>query len=218
MFKGKQRLFTVSLVARATSSRIDLKLIGAGLLVQDLFGDGPSVRMPAWGTMGEIRAEQIDAFAAAANEPHPPRKALLQLASVPELDIKRTFAELIREPFVHRDWPGEISDLYSSRAVVGGKSVSVSFLLKGPSRFHPMKHQDLGKVGDQIVRLFNDPSDLFVLQHCHEVTPAVRMTMRAFANQIGQARMFCIIDGPDTLRILRATAKLGFKPTKKRLR
>ncbi len=215
VFKGGQRLFTVSIVGRVESKQIHLKLIAAGLLVPDLFGDGPSVRMPAWSTLGEIRAEQIAAFAAAANEPRPLKNALSELIKIPEHDIKHAFAELIGEPFVHLDWPGETSDLYSSRVTVEGQSIAASFLLKGPSRFHPMKHQDLGKVGDQIVRLFNDPSDLYVLQHCHEVTPPVRAAMRAFANQIGRARMFCVIDGPDTLRILRATAKLGFKPTEK---
>ncbi len=209
-FKGQQRLFTSSVVAAAGSERIDLKLIAAGLLVPDLFGNGPSIRMPVWHTMGEVRPYEIDAFASAADEPNPTAEELPQLLAVPERDIKHTFAEIIGEPYVHPDWPGETSDLYTSRVSVAGRPFTASFLLKGPARFHPMKYPDLGKMGDQIVRLFNDPSDLLVVQHCHEITPAIRATMRAFANQIGRARMYCVIDGLETLRILQANGKLGF--------
>jgi len=217
-FRGQQRLFTSSVISNVGAERIDLKLIAAGLLVPDLFGDGSSVKIPAWHSMGEIWPYQIDAFAAAEEEPYPAAKDLEQLLAVPEKDIKRTFAELIGEPYVHPDWPGETSDLFTSRITVSGRPLIASFLLKGPARFHPMKYPDLGKMGDQIVRLFNDPSDLLVIQHCHEITPAIRATMRAFANQIGRARMYSVIDGPETLRILRANGKLGFTPTKKRNR
>jgi hypothetical protein len=82
-------------------------------------------------------------------------------------------------------------------------------MFKGPSKFHPMKLADLGKNGDQINRLYEEPAQLLVLQHCHEVSSAVRKMMLAFANQIGNPRAFCIIDGKDTLRILRAYGKIG---------
>ena len=65
------------------------------------------------------------------------------------------------------------------------------------------------KNGDQIGRLFDEPADLLVLQHCHEVTSAVRKQMRAYAQQMGNPRRFCIIDGYDTVRMLRAYNKCG---------
>src|SRR5205823_2116784 len=44
-------------------------------------------------------------------------------------------------------------------------------------------------------------------QHCHEITAAVRGMMRAYAQQMGNLRLFCLIDGYDTLRILKAYKK-----------
>jgi hypothetical protein len=114
---------------------------------------------------------------------------------------------------VPKDWGGESSDLFSSRVVLGGRRISTAFLLKGPAKFHPMTPADLGKNGDQIGRLFSEPADLLVLQHCHEVTVAVRKQMRAYAQQMGNPRRFCIIDGYDTLRILKAYEKLDLSTT-----
>lgn len=62
----------------------------------------------------------------------------------------------------------------------------------------------LGKNGDQIYRLANEPCQLMVVQHCHEIEPSVRATLRAFAVQPGRPRRYCIIDGRDTFRILKA--------------
>ena len=72
-----------------------------------------------------------------------------------------------------------------------------------------MTPADLGKNGDKIGRLFDESAELLVLQHCHEVTSAVRKQMRAYAQQMNRPRQFCIIDGYDTIRILRAYNKCG---------
>lgn len=69
----------------------------------------------------------------------------------------------------------------------------------------------LGKKGDQIDRLFSEPADLLVLQHCHEITSPVRGAMRAYAQQMGKPRLFCLIDGYDTIRLLRAYRTCGFR-------
>ena len=94
--------------------------------------------------------------------------------------------------------------------MIDGQRISTAFLLKGPAKFHPMTPADLEKNGDQIGRLFDEPADLLVLQHCHEVKTAVRKQMRAYAQRMNQPRQFCIIDGYDTLRILQAYRKCGF--------
>ena len=88
--------------------------------------------------------------------------------------------------------------------------ISTAFAFKGPAKFHPMTVADLGKNGDQINRLFSEPADLLVLQHCQGITPAVRGMMRAFAQQMGNPRLFCLIDGYDTLRLLQAYGKCNF--------
>ena len=91
-------------------------------------------------------------------------------------------------------------------SLLEGERVTAAFLLKGPSKFHEMKITDLGKNGDQIVRLFQEPADFLILQHCHPVGTAVRHTMKAFA--MSHQRRYVVIDGYDTLRILRAYEKI----------
>ena len=141
-----------------------------------------------WANYLEVSVEQIDSFSAI-----------------------QAFAEIIGEPNIPKDWGGESSDLFTSRLLVDDQRVSSAFLLKGPSRFHPMTPSDLGKNGDQIGRLFDEPADLLILQHCHEVGNGVRRQMRAYAHQMGNPRRFCIIDGYDTLRILAAYNKCGLQ-------
>jgi hypothetical protein len=46
-----------------------------------------------------------------------------------------------------------------------------------------MKPADCGKRDDQIYRLFNVPADVYIIQHCHAIGPAVRKTVEAFALQ-----------------------------------
>ena len=101
---------------------------------------------------------------------------------------------------------GEESDLFSARLTVAGARQTGAFLLKGPSKFHPMRPSDLGKNGDQIYRLFNIPAQIYVVQHCHYVGAAVRKTLEAFAlhrSFIAPCR-YVVMDGVATARLLRA--------------
>jgi len=158
-----------------------------------------------WSNHLEAHIDGIDSFTRVCDSPDRPSKTdLIRLRDIPETDIKNAFAEIKGEPIVPKDWGGEKSDLFSSRVVINGNRISTAFVSKGPAQFRPMTLAELGKKGDQIVRLFTEPASLFVLQHCHEITPPVRQTMRAFAEQTGRLRLFCIIDGYDTFRILRA--------------
>ncbi len=163
-----------------------------------------------WRNRLEIHLDQIDSFSRIRDVAPPPKRDLNHLSDVPEEDIKRAIAEIIGEQDVPKDWGGENSDLFSSWVQVDGERVSTGFAFKGPSKFHPIKMADLGKNGDQINRLFDEPADLLVLQHCHEITAPVRDTMRAFAQRMGDLRIFCLINGYDTVRLLRAYKKCGF--------
>ncbi len=66
--------------------------------------------------------------------------------------------------------------------------------------------RDLGKNGDQLYRLFNIPTDIYIVQHCHTISPAVRKTVEAFALQrsLTVACRYVIMDGYETARLLRA--------------
>lgn len=126
----------------------------------------------------------------------------LILKHISEITIKKAFARILKEtPF--KDWGGEMSDLFSSHLHLNNKRLKAAFLLKGPAKFTPMRLNHLGKNNDQIVRLSKEPADVLIVQHCHEILPAVRETLRAFSVQPGNPRRYCLIDGRDTLRILK---------------
>ena len=95
---------------------------------------------------------------------------------------------------------------------MNGRRVATAFAFKGPAggtRFREMQVADLGKNGDQIERLCTEPADLLIIQHCHKIGSAVRSTVRAFCNQVGRQRMYCLIPGADTFRVLKAYGKCG---------
>lgn len=163
-----------------------------------------------WWNRLEVFPDAIDSFAKMRDAPFSRTKRDLELLrAVPERDVKQAIAEIIGEPDVPKDWGGERSDLFSSRVRLGGKRISAAFAFKGPAEFKPLTFAGLGKNGDQIDRLFTEPADLLVLQHCHQITPAVRGAMRAYAQRMGNPRLFCVIDGYDTVRLLRAYKKCG---------
>lgn len=166
-----------------------------------------------WWNRLEVFPDVIDSFAK-MRDTHISRTKhdLEQLRAVPERDVKQAFADIIGEPVVPKDWGGERSDLFSSRVKIDGKRISAAFAFKGPAEFKPLTMAGLGKNGDQIDRLFTEPADLLVLQHCHEIASPVRGAMRAYAQRMGNLRMFCLIDGYDTIRLLRAYKKCGFQP------
>jgi hypothetical protein len=126
-----------------------------------------------------------------------------------ENDVRNAFAEIIGEPFEPKHWGGEKSDLYTSRLTVNGRPISTAFLLKGPGAPGPMYPATLGKRGDQLIRAFDEPADLIVVQHHSQIMNAVVRQAEALAAVPGNPRLYCIIDGADTWRILNAYGKLG---------
>lgn len=149
----------------------------------------------------ENYVEDFDEFAKVASIPTP--KDSKAMRSISELAFKTCIARLIGGT-TEADWGGEQSDFYSSHLHLGGRRVKGAFLFKGPARFSPMTLNNLGKNNDQIVRLSHEPADILVVQHCHDIRPAVRKTLRAFAVQPSRPRRYCLIDGRDSLRLLTA--------------
>jgi hypothetical protein len=91
---------------------------------------------------------------------------------------------------------------------LGGKRLTAAFLLKGPANFREMTPDMLGRRADQIYRLAQTPANLLVVQHCHQIGEAVRATLRAFAVAPHDPRRYCLMDGHDTYRLLKACGKL----------
>lgn len=145
--------------------------------------------------------EDFDEFAKVADFPLPEDFSAMQ--QVPEAGFKRALARLLTDETT-KDWGGEASDHFTTHLHLAGRRVNGAFLLKGPASFRPMTIRHLGKNGDQIARLSDEPADVLFVQHCHEITPAVLKMLRAFAAQPGQPRRYCAIDGRESLRLLHA--------------
>lgn len=166
------------------------------------------VPSPEWESYGyfEQFVEDVTEFAKVGAIDMPADFAVMK--DVTEGAFKKCLTEILGDT-ARKDWGGETSDHFTSHVHLGGKRTTAAFLLKGPgNRFAPMGLNHLGKNNDQIYRLAQEPAELLVVQHCHEILPAVRATLRAFAVQPGSPRRYCLIDGRDSLRLLIAYDKL----------
>jgi hypothetical protein len=158
---------------------------------------------------------RIDQFARMRSQGPIATTELQSLLQVSEDEVKKAFATIIGEPFVPKDWGGEKSDLSTSRLTVDGEQKTAAFIFKGPSVPGEMHPANMGKRGDQLVRAFDEPVDLIVIQHCNKVANTVVRMAEALCCDLQRPRRYCIIDGADTLQILKAYDKL---PTGRRKR
>ena len=71
-----------------------------------------------------------------------------------------------------------------------------------------MSIADLGANGDQVDRLFDEPADIFIVQHCHYIRAQVIHMLEAYASDFRRMRRFSTIDGIQTCQILRAYGKI----------
>jgi len=153
----------------------------------------------------EIFVEDIDEFSAVrGGEIAADFNAMRRIS---ESAFKACLAEILGDSTT-RDWGGETSDHFAAHLHLNGRATTAAFLLKGPARFAPMALNHLGKNNDQIYRLAQEPAQLLVVQHSHDITSPVRATLRAFAVQPGNPRRYCLMDGRDSLRVLTAYGKL----------
>jgi hypothetical protein len=84
-------------------------------------------------------------------------------------------------------------------------------MIKGasvPGSLHP---GNMGKRGDQLIRAFDEPVDLIVVQHRNKIESTVVRMTEALAYDSRRPRQYCIIDGAETARIVRAYGKLAKK-------
>lgn len=205
---GHSRLFCFAYV----ESHVGEELIARPYAIGDFHGETDYESGKLWQDFnyGEIHPSLIDQFRKIANDDlQPSRDHLNFLKTIKEEDIKKAVADIVGEPYVNKDWGGEKSDLFTSRITIDEKPYSTAFLFKGRSKFSPMTLAHLGKNGDQIDRLFTEPANLLVVQHCHEITSAVRNTLKAYASRAHDLRNWMVIDGYDTFRILKAYEKCG---------
>ena len=155
-----------------------------------------------WGSsFFENFLEDFDEFSKISEVPLPETPDPMK--DISETAFKACLASILgdRAP---KDWGGETSDYFSAHLSLQGRNVSGVFLLKGPHKFMPMTLNHLGKNNDQIVRLSHEPADVLFVQHCHDILPPVRETLRAFSVQPSNPRRYCLVDGRESLRLLNA--------------
>ena len=171
---------STNLFAFCTVTEIDNEFIKAvPYLIGDLLEGTGTALDPKLNESLRLYPQQIDQFQNIDFKWNPTKKLFNELKNVSEQKVKELFCKLLSEVEIPKDWGGEEFDIFSSNLSVDGRRLTAAFLLKGPSKFHEMTLADCGKNGDQIYRLFNTPADVFVLQHCHKVSPAVRKTMES---------------------------------------
>ncbi|MFJ5989297.1 hypothetical protein [Lentzea sp. NPDC092896] len=205
---GRRRVYLIGTVTGLGAQRVELRpvFIGVRSFVEDdpaAGGRAPGARIyPS--DIGQFSGVDFASpFAAAESE------AVLRVS---EDTVKHAFARVIGESYVPKDWGGERSDLYTSRVFAHGRQMSAAWLFKGPGHPRAMDVKALGKNGDQIDRLFTEPAELLVLQHCHQIKPSVVGMMDAYAHDVRRPRSYMIIDGADTGRILRSLGLLPADP------
>jgi hypothetical protein len=207
LLSGKVGNLTVLAAVEKTERDI---VLAVPIIIGRLVEDGPfTIEIPI--DNSEIRVENTDTFDKIRPIRRPSKEQFSVLREIPESIVKISFAEILEEEEVPKDWGGERSDLFTSLLRVKGERRTAAFLFKGPSDgrlFRPMEIAHLGKRGDQIERLASEPADVLVVQHCHSISAPVRSMLRAFANQVGNQRKYCLVDGADTYRILKACSKI----------
>lgn len=147
----------------------------------------------------QITIDEIDSFSRirGVNPPSP-------IKNVSENAIKEKFKAIIGEEGKFKDWGGEKSDLYTTRVVYNGKRVPTAVAFKGRATSGKLVPAKMGKNGDQINRLFNEPAELFLVIYNGQIEPSVIEQMKAFAiaHAVGGHKiMYGVVDGNDLGRV-----------------
>lgn len=159
---------------------------------------------------GELFPEDIDQFSGMLEVNCPDRDVWTDtMRCLPEREIKSMLGDILGDT-TKNDWGGEASDHFTASLSVEGRRSTAAFLLKGPGNgFREMTLDMCGARANQILRLSKEPADIFVVQHCHDISPDVREVLHALTIRPGgspsrRARKYCLIDGKSTYRILKA--------------
>jgi hypothetical protein len=162
-----------------------------------------NVRVPRSSVIARpITVDDIDSFKAVrkiGSEPY---------VKMPETRFKNGMARVLGEPGSFKDWGGELRDLYSSRVLIGGKRRRAAFAFKGPGKTGKLTPAKMGKNGTQIQRLLKCPAEVFIVQYWGEVADETgellqQLTeLRSFFE--GKEFLYCVIDGNDSARLIKA--------------
>lgn len=155
-----------------------------------------------------VPIDEIASFARVRDVAAVAAARLKQPLDLPEEFVKRAITTIIGEPYVDRDWGGERSDVFTSRVQMRGTRVPAAFLLKGRGLRGPLTPARLGKQGDQILRLAQEPAQLFIVQHVGSVASStvehLRQTIQTLRVDGKPYAVGSVWDGHDVARLLLA--------------
>lgn len=150
------------------------------------------------GKTHHITIEEIDSFAKA-------KKNAKKLGRMPEARIKKAFARIFGDQGTFTDWGGEKSDLYTTKCRVKGTRRAIAIAFKGHGTGGKLVPSKMGKNGDQIGRLFDEPAEVFLVVYCGQIDSSIVSQMHAFAVAKkafnGNQTYYGVIDDDDLGRI-----------------
>lgn len=164
----------------------------------------------ATATAAQVFVDDIDSFAAVRSVSPEAIAGQLQDGRIEALedDVQFALERALSQTFHRADHGGEEADLFASTLVLRGQRVPTAFLLKGRGvRRRELTIADCGKNGDQIVRLFQVPASLYVIQYVGPISDNVIKDVAGKVRErraAGEQAAFCVIDGSDTARLLHA--------------
>lgn len=157
-----------------------------------------------------IALEEIDSFEKITSVSEADVNDMFPLLLL-EADVKRALCNIVGTPYLRPDWGGESCDLFCSLRF-RRQSVPAAFILKGKSYARKiLQISDLGKNGDQVVRMFSMPAKIFVVQSNGAIDGAVYNHIQAqVAEKImtSQPVYYVVMDGVQTARLLRAYGQI----------
>ena len=188
---------------------IDPLVIGQPWFEHSRNGKDADILMFFGGSFGEILPEDINQFSKMKDvEIGGADEWMDAMRGCSEADVKKAITSLLSEP-MKKDWGGESDDHFSGNVSIHGQRRTAAFLLKGPSQFREMTLEMCGKRADQIHRLVDSDADVSIIQHSHLIGSVVRRTLRNLTiSPGGSRRKYCLIDGQETYRILKAYSLL----------
>lgn len=161
-------------------------------------------------TYARLSPEEIDSFERISNVPETEVAELVPL-KISEAEIKRHFCDIIGNPFPQKDWGGETCDMFCNIRF-RRRAVPAAFILKGKAYAkRPLRIRHLGKNGDQLLRLFSLPAEVYIIQSNGPIDGAVYSQIQAQVAEklmANQPIYYLVLDGTQTARLLRAYGKI----------
>jgi len=117
-----------------------------------------------------------------------------------ESEIKDLFKKILGEQGDFKDWGGEKSDLFSTKLKLQSKRLKCAIAFKGRGTSGKLVPKKMGKNGDQIGRLFDEPADVYFIVYNGQIDSSIISQMQAFAVSkaiSGQKIYYGIIDESD---------------------